>query len=209
MDLADRLFAASDDLVGSCRAHPFVMGLADGTLPRERFVGYVEQDAWFLGAFARAYAVALAKSQDPTTLFELKALLDGVVEELELHRGYAQRWDADLDPSPAPATLAYTDFLLRVAWSAPLGHTLAAMTPCLRLYADLGRHLAPLATPDSPYREWIDTYASDGFGQLVTTLEALLGRHVGADDHVAAGHYRTAMRLELAFFDQAAGTSVG
>jgi thiaminase (transcriptional activator TenA) len=204
MDLADRLFAESDELVAACRSHPFVRGIADGSLPRDRFVGYVEQDAWFLTAFARAYAVALAKAPDADTLFALKALLDGVVEELTLHRGYAERWGADLDPRPAPATLAYTDFLLRVAWSAPVGHTLAAMTPCMRLYADLGRHLAPDTADDSPYREWVETYASDDFAGLVATLEQLLERHVSVDDLVAADHYRTAMRLELAFFDQAA-----
>lgn len=205
MDLPETLFNVSADVVAACRQHPFVTGIGDGTLSRERFVGYVEQDAWFLTAFARAYAVALAKAPDVATLRELKTLLDGVFDELELHAAYATSWGADLDPEPAPATLAYTDFLQRVAWSAPIGHTLAAMTPCMRLYADLGRHLAPTADPDGPYREWVDTYASDDFEQLAVTLERLLATHVDPDDVVAAGHYRTAMRLELAFFDQAAG----
>lgn len=207
MDLATSLLTSNDDLVGACRDHPFVVGLAAGTLPRGRFVAYVEQDAWFLTAFARAYAVALAKAPDPATLRDCKALLDGVFEELELHSSYAARWGADLDPEPAPATTAYTDFLLRVAWSAPTGHTLAAMTPCMRLYAHLGQHHAPTAPLEGPYREWVDTYASEGFEQLAVTLEQLLERHVAPDDAVAAGHYRTAMRLELAFFDQAAGRS--
>ena len=205
MDLPRTLLAANDDLVGACRDHPFVTGIADGTLPRDRFIGYVEQDAWFLTAFARAYAVALAKAPDVATLRELKTLLDGVFEELELHAGYATSWGADLDPAPAPATSAYTDFLLRVAFSAPIGHTLAAMTPCMRLYAHLGQHLAPTAAPDGDYRQWVDTYASDDFEQLAVALERLLADHVDADDAQAAGHYRTAMRLELAFFDQAAG----
>lgn len=201
MDLADRLLADNAEIVDACRAHPFVRGLGDGTLPRERFIGYVEQDAWFLTAFARAYAVALAKAPDPATLHACKQLLDGVFDELVLHRRYARRWGADLDPAPAAATTAYTDFLLRVAWSAPTGHTLAAMTPCMRLYHELARHLAPTAT--GPYREWVDTYAGDGFAELVATLETLLEEHVDGADATAAAHYATAMRLELAFFDQA------
>ena len=49
---------------GRALAHPFVRGLADGSLPRQVFSGYVAQDAFFLEAFARAYALALAASPD-------------------------------------------------------------------------------------------------------------------------------------------------
>jgi thiaminase (transcriptional activator TenA) len=198
------LFDDSADLVAACLAHPFVQGIASGDLPRDRFVFYVEQDAWFLTAFARAYALALAKAPDVATMERLRPPLDGVFEELELHRGYAQRWGADLDPRPARATLAYTDFLLRVAWSEPVGHTVAAMVPCMRLYAHLGQALLPSASPDSPYREWVETYGDPGFEQLATGVESLLDGLEG-DEATLADRYRTAMRRELEFFDQAAG----
>ncbi len=58
---------------------------------------------------------------------------------------------------------------------------------------------ATTASPDSPYREWVETYAEPTFEQLATTLEDLLDR-LGGEPEVVAGHYRTAMRLELAFF---------
>jgi thiaminase (transcriptional activator TenA) len=198
---AAALFAAEHELVVACRAHPFVRGIASGELPRERFVAYVEQDAWFLTAFARAYALALAKAPDLETMTTLRGLLDGLLEELELHRSYAQRWGADLDPEPSPATSAYTDFLLRVAWSEPLPSILAAMTPCMRLYADLGQHLLPQASPESPYLEWCETYADPGFEELASSLEQLLER---TDDgsEVIATRYHQAMRLEYAFFEQ-------
>ena len=206
MDRADDLFTHSADLAQACVDHPFVQGIATGELPRERFVFYVEQDAWFLTAFARAYAVALAKAPDVATMDRLRTQLDGVFGELELHRGYAQRWGADLAPTPARATLAYTDFLLRVAWSEPVGHTVAAMVPCMRLYAHLGQVLAPTASPDSPYHEWVETYADDEFEELAAGIEALLD-DLGGDAVTCAAHYRTAMQRELEFFDQAWGGS--
>ena len=204
MGRARARFDEHHDVVAACESHPFVQGIASGELPRERFLFYVEQDAWFLRAFARAYALAMAKAPDTATMLELKTLLEGVFEELELHRGYAEQWGADLEPEPAAATLAYTDFLLRVAWSEPVAAILAAMTPCMRLYAHLGQHLEPSASPDSPYIEWVTTYADEEFEALARRMEALLDVHDDGSEAIAE-HYRTAMLREEQFFDQAAG----
>lgn len=199
---ASALFDENLDVAAACRDHPFVQGIASGSLDRAAFAFYIGQDAVFLGAFARAYALCLAKAPDTATMTVFKELLDGVFDELELHRSYSARWGVDLDAEPAPATLAYADFLLRVAALEPPGHTCAAMAPCMRLYAWLGRELAPVVADGSPYREWVETYADPAFEQLACRLEELLDR-LGGDAPVLASHYRTAMRLEHAFFDAA------
>ena len=72
-----------------CLHHPFVRGLADGTLDPEAFRRYVAQDGFFLNAFARAYALAAAGSQDGETLISLCELLNGVLRELQLHAGFS------------------------------------------------------------------------------------------------------------------------
>jgi thiaminase/transcriptional activator TenA len=71
----------------------------------------------------------------------------------------------------------------------------------MRLYAYLGQQLARAGghTAGTAYQEWIDTYASDEFEALATTLEALLERYA-VDSEAIRGAYRRAMRLELAFF---------
>lgn len=205
MSLARRLWADSADLAAAALAHPFVRGLADGSLPRERFAGYVAQDAFFLQAFARGYAAAVVRSPDRAGLETFADLLAGVREELRLHDGYAAQWGIDLARvAPAPATSAYTDFLLGTAATGGLGEVCAAMTPCMRLYAHLGRSLAGSAA--EPYAEWVTTYADPGFEELAVTLERLLDRY--ADDSPAVARaYRRAMQLELAFF--AAAWSAG
>ncbi|QBI19532.1 TenA family protein [Egibacter rhizosphaerae] len=202
MGRAADLWNAHRDLADACLEHPFVQGIGSGALARDSFVFYVEQDAFFLASFARAYALAFAKAPDTSTMVEIRALLDGVFEELELHRGYAQRWGASLEPEPSAATSAYTDFLLRVAWSEPVASIMAAMTPCMRLYAHLGTRLAEDGRPDSPYHEWVDTYADPEFDALAARMEAVLDTH---DDgsRTLDRHYRTAMAREYDFFDQA------
>ena len=201
MSLARRLWADSADLAAAALGHPFVRGLADGTLPRERFTGYVAQDAYFLQAFARGYAQAVVRSPDRAGLEAFADLLAGVREELRLHDGYAARWGIDLATvEPAAATSAYTDFLLATAATGGLGETCAAMTPCMRLYAHLGQSLAGRSAP--AYAEWVTAYADPGFEELAGTLEELLDRYSAGTASVARA-YRRAMELEVAFFEAA------
>lgn len=198
MSLARRLWADSADLADATLAHPFVQGLADGSLARDRFAGYVAQDAFFLQAFARAYAMGVVRSPDRAGLEAFADLLAGVREELRLHDGYAARWGIDLaGVDPDPATSAYTDFLLATAATGGLGEICAAMTPCMRLYAHLGQSLA--GRPADTYAEWVTTYADPGFEELAVTLERLLDRYAEDTPDVARA-YRRAMELELGFF---------
>jgi thiaminase/transcriptional activator TenA len=208
MSIAGSLWQENADLAQAALRHPFVRGIADGTLDRDRYAAYLAQDAIYLEAFARAYALALAAAPDRAGVEAFAALIHGVREELRLHDGVAARWGIDLAVvQPAAATLAYTEFLLATAATRDVGTICAAMTPCMRLYAYLGQSLAETAGP-GPYREWIDTYADPEFEDLARTLEELLDRYV-RDPAAATRAYRRAMQLEVAFFDSAAGGDGG
>lgn len=200
--LARQLWSANSDLAQRCLEHPFVQDLAQGSLARKVFAGYMAQDASFLESFARAYALAVAHSPDRSSLIAFNALLQGVLQELELHASYARRWGIDLEATtPLPATTAYTSFLLATAEAGDPGLICAAMTPCLRLYAWLGQQLrAQVGQPNHAYADWIHTYADPGFEQLTQQLEGLLDR-LAAAGTAAEATYRQAMELELAFFD--------
>jgi thiaminase (transcriptional activator TenA) len=200
MSLAGALWKANAERAARILAHPFVRGLGEGTLPVESFKRYVAQDAYFLEAFARAYAFCLAHGTSRDDLHGFAGLIAGVLDELKLHADYAARWQVDLsDVNPAPATRAYVDFLLETARRGELGETIAAMTPCMRLYAFLGQSLA--RQPVAPlYAEWISTYADPGFEALAARLEGLLDRHATGGAAVRA-LYRRALELEHDFFD--------
>ena len=60
MNLSQRLWQQNQDLAQASLEHPFVQGIYDGTLPKEKFAYYVGQDAFFLESFARAYSIAAA-----------------------------------------------------------------------------------------------------------------------------------------------------
>jgi thiaminase/transcriptional activator TenA len=200
MSLARTLWQANADWAQKILAHPFVRGLGDGSLPVASFKSYVAQDAYFLEAFARAYAFCLANCTARQDLHLFAELIAGVLEELKLHKSYAERWQVDLTSvTPVPATQAYVGFLLTNARHGHLGETVAAMTPCMRLYAWLGQSLA--AGNVAPlYGEWVKTYADPVFDTLAAQLESLLDHHA-SDSEAVRTNYRRAMELEYSFFD--------
>ncbi len=203
MPLSQTLWHANLDLAEACLAHPFVQGIGDGTLPREKFAYYVGQDAFFLEAFARAYSIAAAKAPTWETFQVFHQLTDGVLAELNLHGSYAQEWGVDLaQVAPGAATRRYTDFLLSTAWGEAPGATAVAMAPCMRLYTFLGQSLAQNPTSPHPYSPWIETYSSDQFEPLAAQLESLLDAQA-ADSPSNRAAYRYAMDCELAFFEAA------
>jgi thiaminase/transcriptional activator TenA len=191
------------DLARASLEHPFVQGIADGTLPRERFAYFVGQDAFYLEAFARAYSIAAAKAPDWEGFRAFHTLADGALKELRLHQGYAAQWGVDLRAvEPGPATRRYTDFLLATAWGYDVGLTAAAMSPCMRLYAFLGQALTRHGIQDHAYADWIRTYSSQEFEGLAQELERLADRYAG-DTPLVRSTYRYAMLCERDFFQAA------
>ncbi len=206
--LADSFWHNDRELADACLAHPFVRGLADGSLPTPRYRDYVAQDAFFLRAFAAAYALAGARCQDAAGKALYQQLAQGVDDELRLHRQQAERLGIDLSRVvPGDATLAYTEFLTATAATRPEPCAAAALLPCLRLYAWLGERLLPQLVPTSPFGDWVRTYADPGFASLWRALAPRLDgaeRQGTARDELAALH-RRAMHLEHRFFADAWG----
>jgi len=203
MTLSHTLWRANQDLAQASLEHPFVQGLAAGTLRRESFVYYVGQDAFYLHTFARAYSIAAAKAPDWAGFCALHALANSTLDELRLHEGYAARWGVDLQAvEPAPATRHYTDFLLATAWGEEVGVTAVALSPCMRLYAFLGQELARDGIPDHAYAEWIRTYSDPACEELARQLECLVDRYA-SDMPLVRSTYRYAMLCERDFFQAA------
>jgi len=203
MTVSSQLWQANQDIAQACLQHPFVQGIANGTLERQKFAYYVGQDTFFLEAFARAYSVTAAKAPNWEGFMTFHNLAGGVLEELRLHEAYAAMWGVNLHSvEPQPATRRYTDFLLATAWGGDVGLTTAAMSPCMCLYAFLGQQLAQRGVPNHPYADWIRTYSSTEFGQLAQKLESLAVRYINATPLVHST-YRYAMLCERDFFQAA------
>src|SRR4029453_17670756 len=73
----------------------------------------------------------------------------------------------------APTNLAYTSYLLAVAYGAPFHESMAALLPCYWICWEVGKALERAGTPDPLFTRWIATYASDEFGDVVRAVLAV------------------------------------
>ena len=194
--------------------HPFVQGIGRGDLAQERFKFYIAQDYVYLIDYARVLALATARAPELDTMSWFAGLLDETLNtEMELHRGYCAQFGisrAELEATqPAPSTVAYTGYLLRVASQGSFGELAASLLPCQWGYWEIGDHLAqqPPPTHAPLYAEWIAMYSSNEFHNLALHLRALTN-HLGntaspAEQTAMELAYTTSLRLEYQFWQMA------
>ena len=101
--LLEHLCARSEPQWRQYIQHPFVVQLAQGTLPRMSFEHYLKQDYLFLFHFARAFGLAAFKSRTLTELKRANRLLTGIVDiELDLHVQYCEQWGISTEELAPP-----------------------------------------------------------------------------------------------------------
>ncbi len=160
--------------------HPFVRGIADGSLPTEKFKFYLIQDYLFLLDYSRVFAHGVIKAHDEATMALFSQLLNETLNtEMDLHRGYSEKFGisaAEMESAPmAPTTHSYTRHILHVAQVGNLADVIAGVLPCQWGYAEIGTSLAEQGgSPEPLYQEWIDMYASPEFLALGEWLRNLL-----------------------------------
>ena len=182
MTFADECYDAAKDIWDAQIAHPFVKGLADGSLEEERFARWVRQDYLYLKEFARIFAWAVAKADRLDAMGWYAKVLDLTLNtEMSLHRQYAARFgisEAELEAETMwPTTRAYTDFLVRTSADGDMTDLLAALLPCAWGYVHIGRVLSEGGLPeDQRYSDWIVQYASEEFANVAEWLKAELNR---------------------------------
>jgi thiaminase/transcriptional activator TenA len=191
----DELLAEAEADIRTQLAHPFVRGLADGTLSDERFAFFLEQDSAFLADYGAALRRAAELAPERAWGERLSEIVAGAAdEELELHRGWAAEHGVDLDAvERSPTTCAYGQFLTEPHDFPTL---VAALLPCFWGYAELGRRLAGERTA-ARYARWLATYADPAFAEAAAWFVELAG--ICASDPAVRPAMRAAFARSLAF----------
>lgn len=178
MTFTDTLFHLGRPFWEADLEHPFLRGIADGSLPPAAFARWIRQDAYYLQEYARIFALAAARAVDLDELrWYANALHLTVETEMALHRDLAARFQLSTDPlvppDPWPTTRAYTDFLVRVAATGDRADLLAAMLPCEWSYVWLAQRLGEgPPSPEPRYAAWVEQYTSAVFQEVVDRMRA-------------------------------------
>ena len=206
----EELWRGAADIYGAILAHPFLSGLADGSLQQDTFAFYMVQDALYLRGYAQALAAMASRAPDSADLeMFARHAADAVAVERALHDSLFA--DLGIDPAsvdvtePAPTTLAYTSYLLATARGGSYPEGTGAVLPCYWIYWEVGKELVRRGSPDPRYQRWIDTYGGQEFGDVVREVLAVtdrLGPGLAPSERALVHrHFRTTSRYEWMFWD--------
>lgn len=217
------LISNSIDVWKAFVQHAFVLGLADGSLPRESFEWFMKQDYLFLRHYARIWAQAAASPdntfQEVSTLAEMA---QSMAEEAKLHLGICQQslgvtpHELEHETMESAATLAYTRFVLDTARSSDSLDLLVAVSPCMVGYAQIGLWLAQNRKEgiDKDYAAWIEAYSGQDFQAVVRRAMRLVEAKAAKDPpspqrlRKLQTTWNAACRLEAGMWDEAVDTGL-
>lgn len=213
MNTVERLLEVSKDIWNSYNQHPFVKGIEDGTLDKEKFRYYIIQDFLYLEDYAKSFAIGIAKAKsiETTQIFSgYITLLTG--SEMNIHHGYMGKFGVtqeELDHTPrALDNLSYTSYMLRVAYEEGEVEILAAILSCAYSYELIAKHMIknhPECVNHDFYGEWICGYASDDYANgnvvLIDTLNRLTEHYTEQQLQHLTDIFIACSRYEYLFWD--------
>ena len=181
----DRVWQRVAPIWESYLVHPFVKGLGEGWLEKEKFAHWLKQDYVYLIEYSRLFAIGSAKANDLPTMMAFSKLLDGTLNmEMELHREYAALFGLsakDLEKTEAASTTtAYTSYMLNVSQLGGVENVIAAVLACAWSYNFIGLELAkiPGALDHEFYGHWVQMYSSAEFTELAEDCKRQLNQIV-------------------------------
>ena len=217
-----RLAAAAGAAWPGYTRHDFVVRLARGDLPESAFRRYLVQDYLFLLHFARAWGLAVYKSDNLAEMRRAHALVAATLDvEIGLHVEYCRGWGlseaAMAQQAEALETIAYTRFVLDRGLAGDRLDLEVALAPCIVGYAEIAaeRVADPATRRDgNPYREWLEMYAGAEYQSLARDAAAALddqfARRGGEGRFPAlAASFATAARLEADFWQMGLNAAFG
>jgi len=208
MTFTQKLWTNTQSVYDAILAHPFNAELAAGTLSRDRFAYYVQQDALYLRDYARALALLAAKA--PTSDITEDLLIyarEGIAVERALHGQFMTSFDIAPATEQMPGCMAYTQFLLATSALESFEVGLAAVLPCFWIYREVGVDIAARAASPNPFTPWIETYSDPAFGKAVARMleitDLVAARSSVATQAAMEQAYLVSTRCEWAFWDAA------
>jgi len=210
---ADECWRRAAPVYARALEHPFLKGMSDGTLAKEKFRFYMQQDLLYLREFSRLLLELAAKAPRGDWARTLgRHAMEAIEEEAALHgeilgmpRGKAG--DAGPRLEMAPTNAAYVNHLRASVLRGGFLEGMAAVLPCYWIYLEVGRELAKKGSPVPEYQKWIRQYAGEPYGKSVKEALAIFNAAAAqagaAERGKALEAFERSARYEWMFWDMA------
>lgn len=211
MKTTERLLETTKEIWESYNTHPFVMGIQNGDLEKDKFRYYIMQDFLYLKDYAKTFAVGVAKAKSVETANLFAKYIAVMNGELDVHSGYMGKLHVTQEEidnmKPSLDNLSYTSYMLRVAYEEGEAEILAAILSCAYSYEVIAKKIvmnAPNSVNDDFYGDWISGYASEEYAAdnavLLETLDALTVHYTESQIRHLVDIFVACSRHELAFW---------
>jgi thiaminase/transcriptional activator TenA len=212
MGLSDELRGTAGPFWERVVTHPFVTELGDGTLARQTFDIYFDQDYLFLKDWAVLLSLAAAKAPDFDVSLHLVGFLhlglggeETLFQQAFRERGLSRNDVAGLEYRPT--TFHYSGYLRKMAYEGSFIDLVTTLLAVEWPYLDWAQRLqaAGKRPGNYYYRTWIDLHTSQG----MTDFVAWLRRRVDATEATVADCsrlqrvFRDVLRYEFQFWEMA------
>lgn len=214
MTVTQRLYEAAKPVWQACHDHPFVKGIGDGSLDREKFQHFLLQDYLYLFDYAKVFAWGVVKAGEPELMRFFSANVDAILGgEMKTHRAYMAKLGITEEQvfrvKPALSNLSYTHYMLAAAAAGGPAEIVASILACSWSYAEIGARLAAVpGAADHPfYGEWVQSYAGEEYQRtneaLVERMDALARGRTEEEYRRLEEIFVTCSRYELGFWEMA------
>ena len=169
--IVEKMLEATKDLWEGFYQHPFVKGIADGSLSDERFRHYLVQDTLYLKEYARTYYIGAAKEEDVNIMLFMSKVGDGMIaNDEDVNKRNLRRLGVEIDSvyqTPMSLdNLSYVSYMEKVAYKGGTAEALAAVMPCGLSYEYLAKRMVeenPKCLENEKYGDFIGNYIRDQF----------------------------------------------
>lgn len=171
MKFTDVLFKEVKELWDGYLEHPFVKGIGDGTLDKEKFKKYLIQDYLYLKDYTKVFALGLVKAKTMKEMkFYYEAIKGTLEDETQVHTNYLRYFglrEEDIENHKCELTTAsYTSYMIAIAAKGDSKEIAMTIMPCTWSYYYIGKKLYDTYKDNLEsnfYKPWIEEYSSQDF----------------------------------------------
>lgn len=172
--LRESMLHGSTDLIERVRAHPFLTGIIEGTMPDSTFKRFTIQNYLRLREFECSLATLAAHAPEGVR-DRLRHAMWQLHGDIELYEELAAKLDVNLGLARMTfACHSYVCFLHGTASMRSFEEAIAAFYGNEYALHDGWTHVKARLRAPSPWQDFIDLWSGEGIGQWVESLAGIL-----------------------------------